>query len=99
LEGRAAIAAVPSVVAEDGDADGFPVSAIEAFARGAVVVASDASGLQDVLVDDRAEAGAIVPAGDAAALAAALIEAMLLADSERQRRSGLARELAAELSW
>lgn len=99
LEARAAIAAVPSVVAGDGDSDGFPVSAIEAFARGAFVVASDASGVQDVLVGADGEPGTIVPAGDPAALAEALIEAMQADDEQRESRTARARQLAESLSW
>ncbi len=97
LESQAAVVAVPSVIGADGDADGLPVSAIEALGRGAYLVASDASGAHELL--EASEAGAVVPAGNADALAAALVEAMTLDDAARERAGSIARELGESLTW
>ncbi|MFV0633759.1 glycosyltransferase [Demequina sp.] len=95
IEAQAGVVAVPSVVASDGDADGLPVAALEAIARGALVVASDASGAQDLLAD----VVTLVPAGEAPALASALIEAMTAPAAQRASRARAARERAEGLTW
>lgn len=97
VEREAAIAAVPSVVAADGDADGLPVSALEALARGRFVVASDVSGAQEIL--SSTEAGTVVPAGSSPALASALIAAMQRDSATRERDTNAARKLAARFEW
>lgn len=95
LESEAGIVAAPSIVAPDGDADGLPVAALEALARGALVVASDASGAQDLLAD----VVTIVPAGNAKALAAAIVAEMTREPAERDVRATAARERASALTW
>ncbi|MBE9178453.1 glycosyltransferase family 4 protein [Oculatella sp. LEGE 06141] len=52
--------------------EGFPVAPIEAMACGLPVVATDAPGVPDILVDGEASGGLVVPSGDALALASAL---------------------------
>lgn len=61
---QARVVAVPSRY------DNFPMVALEALASGRPVVCTDATGTAEVLAGSTA--GAVVPAGDAAALAAAL---------------------------
>ncbi|WP_062136154.1 glycosyltransferase [Demequina aestuarii] len=97
LEAEAAVVAVPSVVAVDGDADGLPVAALEALGRGAALVVSDASGVHELLAGT--DAGTVVPAGDAAALASALIAVMGRGDRERDQAVAAARDLAGALTW
>ena len=75
LYSTASIVVVPSVWAE-----AFGLVVVEAMACGAVVLASDAGALPEVVGD----CGVIVPKGDAAALAARLRE--LLDDGERRAR-------------
>ena len=58
-----------SVVTANGDRDGIPNSLLEAMASGVAVVASDVAGIPEVVT---AEAGLLVPPGDAQALARAL---------------------------
>jgi glycosyltransferase involved in cell wall biosynthesis len=65
--------------------EGFPVALVEAIACGLPVVASDASGVQDILGMDGA--GVVVAREDPSALANAL--AQLLDDPERRRELGL----------
>ena len=62
--------AVPSVTGAGGDAEGLPSVAAEAMMLGVPVVASDQAGLTHLF--GAAAPGVLVPAGDAAALAAAL---------------------------
>lgn len=74
-------------------ADGLPNAALEAAASGLPIVASPVGGLSDVVVND--ETGLLVPAGDPAALAAALTR--LVDDPDFRRRlgaSGRARAVA-----
>lgn len=78
---RCAIGVVPSITP-----DAFPVSALEAMAAGAPLVASNVGGLPDFVVDG--ESGILVPPGDVGALAGALDR--LLADPPLRRRIGAA---------
>jgi glycosyltransferase involved in cell wall biosynthesis len=87
----AGVMVVPSVRAEDGDAEGLPSVALEAMAAGLPVLASDQAGLEGVVMPG--ETGAMVAAGDPAALAAAI--AGLMADpAERSRLGAAAAQLA-----
>jgi glycosyltransferase involved in cell wall biosynthesis len=77
---------LPSVVAHDGQMDGLPVALMEALAVGLPVVASDLSGVPELVRPG--ETGTLVPPGDAEALADAL--AGVLLDPEPARRLGRA---------
>ena len=68
---NATVLCVPSVVAADGDRDGIPNVIIEAMSQGLPVVASNVSGIPEIV---RADTGWLVPPGDAARLAAALVQ-------------------------
>ncbi|WP_347977726.1 glycosyltransferase [Microbacterium sp. ProA8] len=85
------VLAVPSVP-RPGWTEQFGRVAVEAMASGIPVVSSDAGALPDVV----GGAGLVVPAGDAGALARALVEASTTRAREL-REAGLAR--AAECSW
>ncbi len=61
---------VPSVTGEDGDQEGIPVTLMEAMASGMVVVATDHSGIPELVEHGRS--GLLVPERDATALADAL---------------------------
>ncbi len=67
LDARVDLVAVPSLV------EGFGIVAIEAMARGALVLASDAAGLDEIVRPGIN--GLQFPAGDEAALGARLAEA------------------------
>jgi glycosyltransferase involved in cell wall biosynthesis len=87
----AAVFALPSVVAPDGNRDGIPVALMEAMAVGTPVVSTTVSGIPELVRD----AGLLVPPGDASALAAAL--ARLLDDSElRELLAARARQRVAQ---
>lgn len=83
---EAALLVVPSIEAVGGDAEGLPSVAVEAMATGLTVVASDQAGLGAVVMPQKT--GAMVPANDAAALAAAI--ATLMADPVERQRLGAA---------
>ena len=85
------VLAVPSIP-RPGWTEQFGRVAVEAMASGIPVVSSDAGALPDVV----GGAGIVVPAGDAGALASALVEAATVRSAEL-RAAGLAR--AAECSW
>ena len=67
---RAAVFALPCVVAPNGDRDGLPTSVLEAMAAGTPVITTAVNGLADV-VDD-GHTGLVVAPHDPEALAAAL---------------------------
>lgn len=69
---------VPSIVAEDGDAEGLPSVIPEAMAQACPVIASDQGGIAEALVDG--VSGILVPPGDAAALADAMRRVSVDAD-------------------
>jgi glycosyltransferase involved in cell wall biosynthesis len=75
---RCAVAVVPSL------GEGFGMAALEAHERGRPVIASDVGGLPEIVADG--ETGLVVPAGDPAALAAAIVR--LARDPELARRMG-----------
>ena len=92
LIASAEIGCVPSLY------EGFSFPAIESMASGCALVASDAGALPEVVGRD-GEAGLLVPAGDAGALAVALEK--LLGDADLRRRLGVAgrARVAARFSW
>jgi glycosyltransferase involved in cell wall biosynthesis len=77
---RASVVAVPSL------GEGFGMVALEAMERGRAVVASSVGGLPEIVSDG--ETGLLVPAGDAEALAEAVVA--VAGDTERARAMGAA---------
>lgn len=77
---RAAVLAMPSVIAADGDRDSLPVVVKEALAMEVPVVASAAVGLPELV---RPEFGRLVAPGDPAALGRGLAELLTLGAAER----------------
>lgn len=81
---------LPSVTGSDGDAEGVPVSLMEAMASGAVPVSTRHSGIPELIEDGIS--GLLAPERDAAALAETLREALAqtgklapMADAARKR--------------
>ena len=91
------LVAVPSVHGPGGNVDGLPNVFLEALASGTAVVASRVGGMPDIARDQ--ETAALVPEGDAGALASAIVG--LLGNEERRRAMGAAARADAEsrLDW
>jgi glycosyltransferase involved in cell wall biosynthesis len=86
----AAVLACPCIVGRDGNRDGMPTALLEAMALGTPCVATDVTGIPEIVRDG--ETGLCVAEGDPEALAGAL--ARLLDDHAlRQRVARNAREL------
>ncbi|MGH8984319.1 MAG: glycosyltransferase [Acidimicrobiia bacterium] len=83
---RAAVFALPCVVASTGDRDGLPTAVLEAMAVGVPVVTTAVNGLADLVTES--ETGLVVPPRQPAALAGAL--ARLLDDPALGARLGQA---------
>jgi len=84
----AAVLAAPCVIGSDGDRDGLPTVLLEAMALGTPCVATDVTGIPELLQRD--ESGLVVPQHDPAALAAAL-ERLLTDPALRVRLATCAR--------
>lgn len=85
-----AVFAAPCVVGEDGNRDGMPTVLLEAMALGTPCVATDVTGIPELIVDG--VTGVLVPERDPAALAAALARllddrslGLALAEAARRR--------------
>lgn len=81
---RAAVLAVPSIRAKNGDTEGLPTVVLEAMERGLPVVASNGTGAEEAVV--AGETGFITAQSDAGGLAEALI--CLLRNGNEARRLG-----------
>jgi glycosyltransferase involved in cell wall biosynthesis len=90
LYAGAAVFAFPS------RAEGFGLPVLEAMAQGTPVVTSAGTATAEIVGDS--DAGVLVPAGDAGALAAAL-GALLDDPAERARRGDAARRRSRDFSW
>jgi len=75
-------------IAEDGDRDGLPNVLLEAQSQGLACIATQVSGVPELIADG--ETGLLTPPGDPASLAAAM--AALIRDPERRFRLGAAGE-------
>lgn len=90
---RAAVFALPCVVAATGDRDGLPTSVLEAMAAAVPVVTTTVNGLADAVIGD--STGLLVPQRDPDALAAAL-QRLLTDDCLAERLGRAGHELIAE---
>ena len=90
---EATVVVQPSVVTSAGKMEGIPVALMEAMATGAAVVASDISGISELVEDDTT--GLLVPQRDPTALALAIAD-LLDDDRARQRLGCAARQRVAD---
>lgn len=91
---RAAVFALPSMIAKDASMDGIPNVILEAFAVETPVISTRLSGIPEVVREG--ETGVLVPPDDAAALARALREVLAHPETHRaQARRGHALVAAA----
>lgn len=86
-----ALLAAPSIVTASGDAEGLPITIMEAMSTGLPVVAFPSGGSGEGVQDG--VTGRLLPAGDERALADALIE-LLTDEPMRSRMATAARQLA-----
>ena len=87
LIANASVMAAPCILGSDGNRDGLPTVLLEAMALGTPCVATDVTGIPEVILDDQTGAR-LLPQHDPQALAQALQK--LLADSELRVRLALA---------
>jgi glycosyltransferase involved in cell wall biosynthesis len=87
---QAAVFAAPCVVGGDGNRDGLPTVLLEAMALGTPCIATDVTGIPEIIRDD--ETGLIVPQHDPSGLSEA-IEDLLRDESRRVRLAVNARRL------
>ncbi len=78
------VVVAPSVVSRDGRREGIPVVLMEAMGSAVPVVASDLSGIPELVIND--QSGFLVPPGDAPGIAAALEK--LYGDAALRQRLG-----------
>lgn len=83
---------VPSIITDEGDAEGFPVSLMEGLSAGKVCIATDVSGADDVLTDG--ENGYLVSEKSVESLRRALLLALDTAPEDRRRMGDSARQCA-----
>jgi glycosyltransferase involved in cell wall biosynthesis len=94
---QASVFVLPSVRDEAGNEDGLPNALLEGIASGLGIVASHLAGVPSVVQHE--QSGLLVPPGDEAALAQAVIR-LLQDHTLRERLGGAARRFAeTELSW
>jgi glycosyltransferase involved in cell wall biosynthesis len=86
---RAALFALPCVIAEDGDRDAMPVVVKEALAMEVPVVGSDEVAMSEMV---RPEWGRLVPPRDTGALAGAIAELLALTPEQRAEMGRRGRE-------
>lgn len=89
----ASVMAAPCVISEDGNRDGLPTVLLEAMALGTPCVATDVTGIPEVVQHERT--GLLIQQNDPAGLATAL-ERLLEDSALRQRLAGNARQLIEE---
>ena len=88
---------VPSIVTDDGDAEGLPVSLLEAMAAGAVCCATDESGAPDIIQSD--DTAFLVKAKSADALLEAISKVYDMSFDEREAIANNAKLLGKSYLW
>jgi len=88
---------VPSIIADNGDAEGLPVTLMEGLAAGKLCVATNESGADNILTDGKD--GLLIPQKNQEALANALKRLLFLPDSDKITLSKNAQATAKQFSW
>lgn len=97
LVASADVYVVPSIIADDGDAEGLPVSLMEGLAFGKICIATNESGADDILKNGKS--GFLIPQKDSQALLQALEKALRLTSSERQEIEKAVIESSQQFDW
>ena len=96
LQSRCRVFVLPSVIDEQGDSEGLPVTLMEAMANGRIVVATNVSGAEEVIND---EVGYLVSPNSSNQLCDAMAKVLDLTDSEVHLMQLKTRELSTQFEW
>lgn len=88
---------LPSIIADDGDAEGLPVVFMEALAAGKICIATNESGADDIIT--HTESGFLIPQKDSNAITSAIAAARSLTEDERRTLQQAARSAAKQFDW
>lgn len=91
------VCVVPSIIADDGDAEGLPVALMEGLAASKVCIATNESGADDVIEDGKS--GFLVPEKDAEALATAIKEALSMESGRYMAMQRNAKSVSKQFAW
>jgi glycosyltransferase involved in cell wall biosynthesis len=94
---QANVCVIPSMTAADGDAEGLPVTLLEALSYGKATIASDATNAAEIVTSGTD--AIIYRAGDTAALRAAIEEVLSWSAHRSAAMSAAARETARRYDW
>lgn len=88
---------VPSIIAESGDAEGLPVSLMEGLAYGKICIATNESGADDIITDEKD--GFLVSQKDVDGLKKTILKAFELNKEEKSKIKKEAQKTAQQFSW
>lgn len=91
------ILVIPSIITKDGDAEGLPVVLLEGLAAGKICVATDASGADDILLNEKN--GFLVREKNVKQLIFAISSTLKLDDYKKANIAIAAQETAKNLDW
>src|SRR5690606_13690168 len=91
------IMVLPSIITDDGDAEGLPVVFMEALAAGKVAIATNESGADNIITDG--VSGYLLPHKDTALLLEKIQTALALPADERARMQAPARQDSHQFDW
>lgn len=88
---------VPSIITDTGDAEGLPVSLMEGMSSGKVCIATNESGADDILTNDKD--GFLLPEKNIDELAATITKAFALSPTERNAIAKEAVATSQQFNW
>jgi glycosyltransferase involved in cell wall biosynthesis len=91
------VVVLPSIITDDGDAEGLPVVFMEALAAGKITVATNESGADTIIT--HGESGLLLPHKDTKALTKTLQQALSLDSSAQKHMQSEARRIAQQFDW
>lgn len=91
------VVVLPSIITDDGDAEGLPVVFMEALAAGNICIATNESGADEIIT--HGVDGFLVPQKDSRAIADHLKRTMNLSSDERQTIGHNAQKTAQQFDW
>lgn len=91
------VVVLPSIITDDGDAEGLPVVFMEALAAGKLTVATNESGADTIITDNKS--GLLLPHKDARQLAQKIDYALRLSPEKAARIQSEARRTSRQFDW